>query len=525
VDSQTENQDEIFAFLAKPATYGLADSAENSIKRIDTHGAVVFLAGPDAYKIKRAIYYPFMDFSTLEKRRAACENEIRVNRPNAPDIYLEVLPIRRTPQGLRLGGEDGDIVEWAVHARRFDDNKTLDKLALRGELDLATAARLAEAVSDAHARAPRHELSTAERFRGWMNDTLDGLAASPAFPAAEVADLRARFLAAYGAVAPLLEKRETQGKVRRCHGDVHLRNIVVENGAPVLFDAIEFDDGLATIDILYDLAFVLMDFWQRGLRNHANLLFNRYLWRAPELEQELEGLAALPLFLAQRAAIRALVTAALSTLDARDHSAEARQFFQAAEDFLRPRSARLVAVGGFSGSGKSTLAAALAADLGRAPGAVHLRSDIERKRLFGTNEFVALSQEAYRPEVTAQIYARLLSLAEIALRAGESVIVDAVHAKPEERDALAALAARLGLSFTGLWLDAPVETLAARVEARQNDASDAREAVVRQQVARPLGALDWTQLDAGQPLEELVKAAGATLKLSALSDRLESGNR
>ena len=513
--TQQTDQGEIFAFLSQPLAYGLEDSAKNSIKRIDTHGAVVFLAGLDAYKVKRAIYYPFMDFSTLEKRHAASENEIPVNRPNAPDIYIEVVPIRRTPQGLRLGGEDGDIVEWAVHARRFDDDKTLDKLALRGQLDLTIAARLAEAVSAAHARAPRHELRTAERFRGWMTDTLDGLAVSAAFPAAEVADLRAHFLVAYTAVAPLLEKREAQGKVRRCHGDVHLRNIVLEGGAPILFDAIEFDDGLATIDILYDLAFVLMDFWQRGLRDHANLLFNRYLWRAPELEQELEGLAALPLFLALRAAIRALVTAALSTLDAGDHSAEAGQFFKAAADFLRPQAARLVAVGGFSGSGKSTLTAALASGIGHAPGAVHLRSDIERKRLFGTDEFVPLPQEAYRPEVTAQVYARLLALTEIALRAGHSVIVDAVHAKPEERDALAALAARLGLSFTGFWLEAPVETLVARVEARQHDASDARAPVVREQVARRLGALNWARLDAGQPLEGLVQAARAALNLPA----------
>ena len=262
---------------------------------------------------------------------------------------------------------------------------------------------------------------------------------------------------------------------------MHLRNIVLEGGVPVLFDAIEFDDGLATIDILYDLAFILMDFWQRGLRAHANLLFNRYLWRAPELEQELEGLAALPLFLALRAAIRALVTAALGDLDGGDHGAEARQFFQAAEDFLRPQPAGLVAIGGFSGSGKSTLAAALAGDLGRAPGAVHLRSDIERKRVFGVDEFEPLPQDAYKPEAHAQVYARLLHLSETALRAGQSVIVDAVQAKPDERAALAALATRLGVPFTGLWLEAPVETLVRRVAARRGDASDARESVVRAQ--------------------------------------------
>lgn len=504
---QTENQYEIFAFLAKPATYGLADSAKNSIKRIETHGAVVFLAGADAYKVKRAVFFPFMDFSTLERRRVACENEIRVNQPNAPEIYLETLPIRRTDAGLRLGGRSGAIVEWIVHSRRFDEDQTLDKLAARHAIDLSIAARLAESVAAAHARAPRRTLETARRFYEWMTGTLDGLAAAATFAPDDVAPLRANFEAAYSAVAPLLEAREAQGKVRLCHGDLHLRNIVLQNGRPVLFDAIEFDDLLATIDILYDLAFLLMDFWQRGLRAHANLLFNRYLWRAPELEQELQGLAALPLFLALRAAIRARVVAALSDLAAADHSAEAHQFFAAAAGFLQPQKPRLVAIGGLSGTGKSTLAAALASSIGHAPGAVHLRSDIERKRLCLADEYERLPQNAYRPELTAEVYARLLRLAEIALRAGQSVIVDAVHARPEERDAMATLAARLRAPFTGLWLEAPVETLVARVEARQNDASDAREAVVREQVARPLGRLDWLRLDAGQPLVALVGAA------------------
>ncbi|HEY0145108.1 MAG TPA: AAA family ATPase, partial [Methylovirgula sp.] len=320
---------------------------------------------------------------------------------------------------------------------------------------------------------------------------------------------------AYSATAPLLERRETQGKVRRCHGDVHLRNIVLENGKPILFDAIEFDDLLATIDILYDLAFVLMDFWQRGLHAHANLLFNRYLWRAPEFEQELEGLAALPMFLALRAAIRARVVAALSDIADADHSAEAKSFFGASAAFLRPEPARLVAVGGLSGTGKSTLATALAGAIGRAPGAVHLRSDIERKRLRGADEYERLPPDAYAPAITAQVYGRLLNLAEIALRAGQSIIVDAVHAREDERVALAALAKKLDVPFTGLWLDAPVETLVARVEARQHDASDANAAVVRQQTALALGAIEWTRLDAGQGFDLLLARAQAALNLPA----------
>ncbi len=513
--AQIANQDDVFAFLASPATYGFDQSQQNPIKRIDTHGAVVFLAGTEAYKVKRAVFFPFMDFSTLEKRRAACENEIRVNRENAPDIYLGTVPIRRTDKGLRLGGEEGEIVEWAVHTRRFDDESTLDKLAARGALDPAVAADLAESISTAHARADRSDLATTQRFHKWMIDTFDGLADAPIFAPDDVAALRSSFLAAYSATAPLLERREAQGKVRRCHGDVHLRNIVLENGKPILFDAIEFDDLLATIDILYDLAFVLMDFWQRGLHAHANLLFNRYLWRAPEFEQELEGLAALPMFLALRAAIRARVVAALSDIADADHSAEAKSFFGASAAFLRPEPARLVAVGGLSGTGKSTLATALAGAIGRAPGAVHLRSDIERKRLRGADEYERLPPDAYAPAITAQVYGRLLNLAEIALRAGQSIIVDAVHAREDERVALAALAKKLDVPFTGLWLDAPVETLVARVEARQHDASDANAAVVRQQTALALGAIEWTRLDAGQGFDLLLARAQAALNLPA----------
>jgi len=502
-----EDQSEVFAFLADPATHGL----DGTVTRIDTHGAVVFLAGRDVYKVKRAVYFPFMDFSTLEKRRAACENEIAVNRDNAPDLYLGTVPIRRGTRGLQLGGAAGPIVEWTVHLRRFDETKTLDRLADKGELDLGIVARLAEIIVAAHEHAPRRNHGATQVFLRRLEDTIDGLAAAQdVFAPAAVAALSARFMAAYAANEPLLKAREGQGKVRRCHGDVHLRNIVLEDGRPVLFDAIEFDDSMATVDIMYDLAFVLMDLWQRDLHAHSNLLFNRYLWGCAEIEQELESLAALPLFLALRAAIRARVTAALGKLEpvAREaRSREARRFFAAAADFLAPQAPRLIAIGGFSGSGKSTLAQELAPRIGRAPGAVHLRSDIERKRLFSLGEYERLPEEAYQPEISDKVYQRLRDLTGIALRAGQSVIVDAVHAKAEERDALAAIAARANAQFTGLWLEAPIETLASRVEARRDDASDATAAVVREQTSWELGRLDWARLDAGRPILELRQEA------------------
>jgi uncharacterized protein len=503
-----EDQNEVFAFLADPVTHGLDGGI---VTRIDTHGAVVFLAGRDAYKVKRAVFFPFMDFSTLEKRRAACENEIIVNRANAPDLYLGTLSIRRDARGLHLGGTDGAIVEWAVHLRRFDETKTLDRVAERGELDLDIIARLAEIIVAAHEHAPRRNHGATEIFRHRLEDTIEGLAAAEdVFAPVAVAALSARFMAAYAANEPLLKAREGRGKVCRCHGDLHLRNIVLQDGQPVLFDAIEFDDSMATVDIMYDLAFVLMDLWQRDLNAHANLLFNRYLWRCDDVAHELKALAALPLFLALRAAIRARVTAALGKLEpeAREtRGREARRFFTAAENFLQSQDTHLVAIGGFSGSGKSTLAQELAPRIGRGPGAVHLRSDIERKRLFNVGEYERLPDEAYGSEVSDKIYERLQHLAEIAVRTGQSVIVDAVHARAGERDALAKIAARTKAQFTGLWLDAPVGTLAARVEARANDASDATAAVVLEQIARPLGALDWVRLDASLPISELTQEA------------------
>ncbi len=517
----TGDQSEVFALLGDPATHGL--TSDKAIKRIDTHGAVVFLAGGDVYKVKRAVRFPFMDFSTLEKRRLACESEIRVNRGNAPALYLGTIPIRRGPQGVRLAGESGEIVEWAVHLRRFDETATLDLLADRGELNSHVIAELADIVLAAHDRAPLRDLGATRVFRKRLEETLEGLAqAGDILPAREVADLRQHFTAAFAMVEALLIAREAQGKVRLCHGDLHLRNIVMVDEHPVLFDAIEFDESLAICDILYDLAFLLMDLWQRGLHAHANLLFNRYLWHCKTPAEELAGLAALPLFMALRAAICARVSANLLALQAApngDLVQQAQHFFAAARGFLEPKSLQLIAIGGFSGSGKSTLARRLAAEIGRAPGALHLRSDVERKTMLGVGEFERLPDAAHKPEVSEKIYARLRDLAEIALSAGQSVIVDAVHAKLQERDAIAAIAPRRGARFTGLWLEAPIDVLVSRVGARSNDASDADACVVKAQAERPLGAMTWARLQAGVPLDALAREALGLIAVSATANK------
>jgi uncharacterized protein len=501
------DQDAVFAFLTDPATHGLT----TPVSRVDTNAAAVFLAGPDVYKVKRAVRFPFMDLSTLDKRRAACESEVAVNRRYAPDLYRGVVPVTRDAAGsFHLGG-DGEVVEWVVHMRRFDEGKTLDLVADRGELTQEIIRRLAATVIDSFASAEiRDGKAATEALHGVVTETTESLMErrevfEPPGAAAFAEAMRAQF----EQLRPLLLARGERGHVRRGHGDLHLRNIALIDDNPVLFDAIEFDESIATIDVLYDLAFLLMDLWERELRFEAGLVLNRYLWKSASLKEELEGLAALPLFLALRAAVRAKVEALrfVTVSHAGEARASALRYFDRAVRFLEPSPPRLIAVGGFSGTGKTTLARAVAWRIGRPPGAVHLRSDIERKRQMGVDEFDRLPPAGYEPGVTERVFAALRDQAETALKAGQCVIVDAVHKTPEERRLVAAVAENLGVPFTGLWLTAPVEVLIGRIAHRRADASDANAAVVMLQADEPSGEIDWTALDASRPIGAIAAAA------------------
>jgi predicted kinase len=302
--------------------------------------------------------------------------------------------------------------------------------------------------------------------------------------------------------------------VRRCHGDLHLRNICLWEGRPTLFDAIEFSEELATIDLLYDLAFLLMDLEYRGARNLANRVLNRYFDRG---EGE-DALAVLPLFMATRAIIRAHVsasTAARHGATAAGQSAreQSRAYLDLALRLLQPSPARLIAVGGLSGTGKSTLAYELAPQLGGSPGARVLRSDVIRKRLQGVAPETKLPAEAYRPEVTRQVYDALMRHAGQALAAGATVIADAVFSDPGERVAIEGAARQASVEFAGLWLEAPAATLEARLRGRRADASDADVAVLRRQLERPIGAMSWTLVDAAGSFADTVASAGRALAL------------
>jgi aminoglycoside phosphotransferase family enzyme/predicted kinase len=506
----SNEQEQVFAFLADPRSYS---PPVPSVERFDTHGATVFLASTNAWKIKRAVRFPYMDLSTLAKRKAACTREVEVNRGFAPEIYLGCVPITREPNGrLALGG-DGDIIEWAVHMRRFDQAALLSNVAASEGISPAFAKGLADVVLESHQRGPPAAVDEGtEPFRRLIASVARTLLTY--FEARHVAAFHEAALACIARARHVLDERAANGCVRRCHGDLHLRNIVLWHGRPTLFDAVEFDEDLATIDTLYDLAFLLMDIDHRGLRPAANIVLNRYLWRSNAL-LDLQGLRALPLFLGLRAAIRAMVTAQRAEQQADNararHDLEhAHAFLEAARTYLeKPKTPWLIAVGGLSGTGKSTLATALAADIGAAPGAVHLRSDLERKMLFGAEETTRLGPEAYTDPGRRRVYAVLCRKARVALSADHSVIVDAVYETPEQRAEIAAVAAELGSAFVGLWLYAPSRLLAERVAARRDDASDATVQIVAEQLARETGPLskDWHVIDAGHDAQQTLSAA------------------
>ena len=496
--------------MGRPEAYGLVSAI---VERIETHASIVFLVGDYAYKVKRAVKYAFLDFSTLEMRRAACLNELRVNRRTAPHLYLNVIPVTRGEgEALRLGCE-GEAVEWVLKMRRFDQAALYDRMAEEGRLRLDSMPPLAEAIAAFHASADR-VLSgglTVASLDGVLGDNAAIFAAHPESIRPQASEaLAAASRDSLARLAPLLEARARGGYVRHCHGDLHLRNVVEIEAAAVLFDAIEFDDRLATIDVLHDLAFLLMDLGKRGLKAHASAVLNAYL-DADASSGNLLGLAALPLFLSMRAAVRAKVEllravhAAPGRVDAVHE--EARAYFALAQDFLMLARLRLIAVGGLSGSGKSVVARAIAPHIGAFPGAVIVRSDFERKRLFGVGPLERLPQSAYAPEVTERVYAKCRKRAFLALQGGQSVIVDAVHARAREREALAALAAACGVPFTGLWLEAPAKLLRDRIAARTADVSDATPELVDVQQGYDLGSLDFTLVDATRPLEEVAAAS------------------
>ncbi len=507
------NQSAVIAFLSDPKSYR---GDVPIVERQETHGAIVFLAGDRAYKLKRAVRYAYMDFSTLERREAMCRRELEVNRRCAPDIYLEVRPLIRDGGRIRFGDprDRERVLDWVVVMRRFSQDALLEQKRRNGTLALPLMRTLGETVAAFHGKAEKTgDFGGADGIGAVIHENADALGAMPdIFAPREVERLIAASKERLRQLTPLLDNRKKGGSVRRCHGDLHLNNIYLDQHTPVLFDAIEFEDAFSCIDVFYDLSLLLMDLDGHGLRAHANLLLNRYLERTGDYE----GLEALPLFLSCRAALRAHVRASAAAL-AQEHERkeelrrDAQVLFGRASSYLEPATPCLTAVGGFSGTGKSTLAYGLAPSFTPAPGAIVLRSDIVRKQRASVAETSRLPDSTYTKESSAAIYAQLGDTAQRVLAAGYAAIVDAVYASAAERDAIKATAERAGVPFSGLWLNAPTELLEARIHARRGDASDATIDVLHRQLRAGDVPRDWRLVDASGSEQHTLDAAKAAM--------------
>ncbi|SFU21456.1 bifunctional aminoglycoside phosphotransferase/ATP-binding protein [Mesorhizobium sp. YR577] len=495
-----EDQQATIDLLATPATHRVP----GSIEVIETHISRIFLAGNRAYKMKRAVKLPYADFSTPELRLSACLKEVELNSGTAPGLYLGVRRITREADGRPILDGGGRLIDAVVEMSRFDQSALLDRMALDRTLTPHLITDTARMVAQFHRTAPIvHASSGAVNLAGVLDINKAGFATSHVFNVEEVAAFDGSFREALAHHAALLDRREIAGKVRRGHGDLHLRNICLLGGEPRLFDCIEFNDQIATIDVLYDLAFLLMDLWHRGLFELANLAMNRYL---DEADDE-DGFALLPFFMALRAAVRAHVIATqVEEADGASErlAAEARSYFDLAKLLLRKHPSRLIAIGGLSGTGKTTIAEALAAHVGAPPGARIVESDRIRKTLHGVSPETRLPDKAYRTEISEKVYREMAWRAGLILSQAGVVIADAVFNKRAHRESIEKEANDRALPFLGIWLEADPAVLWQRVEERKGGPSDATIDILSKQLQRHVEGIDWHRLNAARKPKDVV---------------------
>lgn len=484
----TERHRQLIRALQRPEAF---PHPAADIGCIETHISSVVLAGQDVYKVKKPLDLGFLDFGTLEKRRAACEEELRLNRRTAPEVYLDVVPITGSIEAPRIGGA-GEPIEYAVRMRRFAQEALLARRLETGGLAPEVFERLAVHVVTFHdaaaVAAPGEGFGDAQAVHfpvrqnfAQLREFIDDAAL---LAQADVAERWSE--AQFAQLEPIFERRLAEGRVRECHGDLHLGNLILLDGEPRLFDAIEFSAGLRWIDVAADVAFLVMDLQRRGRADLAARFLNAWLERTGDYD----SLRVMRYYIAYRAMVRAKIAAIrLGQLDGeeraaclqecRDHVALAVAQGKAAQPFLAIAS-------GVSGSGKTSQSQGLV----EARGVIRVRADVERKRLFGLaaeDSSATVPGGIYTAEASRRTYARLAEVAAGAVMAGWPVLVDATFLRRSQRASFAELARRLQAPFVILAFDAPVATLRARVVARAaqgGDASEADVAVLEMQYAQ-----------------------------------------
>lgn len=479
---------------------------------ITTHCAHIVLTHDRAYKIKRSVEYSYINMLSLQSREKLCKRELQLNKPSLPSIYREVVPVTKSVDGcLSLGNSGevkGEIVEWVLVMNRFSQHRVLDTMAENGSLSIEIAKQVGNSIARYHKNsAARITRDGYERMNEIVNELADELSnQAPGFDKALLDVFIKKGKAVVNEHETLLDQRASQGYIKRCHGDLHLRNLVLMGDGPHPFDALEFDERLATIDVLYDLAFVLMDMSHRGLNDQQNTLLNQYLAHCDPVD--LEGLALLPLFLFCRAGIKAMTTAQNVGTNQTTQNPEAIDYLHLALTYLDPKPTALIAIGGYSGSGKSTIAARIAI----MQNAILLSSDIERKAQLQVAETQPLPDSAYTAKSAQLNYQRLIEKAQIAMSANQTVVVDATFLASEQRRHIETLIETPGKPFIGIWLDVPTEILESRIRKRSSNASDATVEVLRKQLKDPVKDMNWHKINASDSLDATMERIAKLLQ-------------
>lgn len=514
------DQTNVIRFLEKGAGRG------STATRIDTHGALIFLIGDEAFKIKRAVKFDYMDLSTPEKRHALLDREFELNKPAAPSIYRDVVPLVRKPDGELALDAIGEVLEWILLMNRFPVEAELTYIAKTSGINDELALKLGQSIADYHTIAPVKDLDGASLIQEILDelDTVLGQMSEVFDGDAKVFSARSRKV--WEVQLKQLHQRSRLKHIRRCHGDLHLRNIVLIDGIPTPFDALEFDERLGTCDTLYDLAFLLMDLDHLGMPHAANQVMNAYFATATDKMAD-AGLSLLPLYLSIRAAIRAMVDVQTSNVSAKsvELQQDARAYLTQALGYLEPTPPILFAIGGYSGTGKTTIARAVVHQIGAAPGAFHVRSDVVRKVLLKRDPLDHLGPDGYKPEITAKTYATARKQANAILEQGHSVILDAVHSDPKDRLDTEKVARANCSLFLGIWLESPTETRLSRVATRAPDASDANAAVVNRQAKVDPGPMTWHRVDTDQPIDAVVQNVSALIRSLSETEPAACGGR
>jgi hypothetical protein len=492
--------------MLKPEFY--PHPVQEPIRLMQTHVSYVTLTGDYAYKVKKAVDFGFLNYSTLEKRKHFCEEELRLNQRSAAPIYLEALPIAQQDNTFILGSDD-QVVEYAVKMRQFPQSALLSHMFERGELTEDLLRQLAEAIAQFHLSAQTDDyiraFGTVENVRQSIDENYDqtrGFIGGPQTQQ-QFDETKAYTDEFFATRQDLFQQRIDQDKIRACHGDLHLNNICYWQDQLLLFDCIEFNEPFRFVDVMFDIAYIIMDLTVAGRDDLAAIFLSHYV----EQTGDWEGLQILPLYVSRQSYVRAKVTSFLlgdpsvSEEDKQAAAAKAAKYYTLAWSYVQQRHGRLLVMSGLSGSGKSTVAR----ELSRQMGAIYMRSDAVRKHLAGVPVYERGDNSLYTSEMSQKTYGRLIDLGTLLASQGYVVILDAKFDTQANRERAIAAAKSHDLVPTIVHCEAPIDILKERVQTRSGDIADATLEVLEKQQLEPFTAEASqyvTTIDTTRPLSE-----------------------